>query len=141
MKIKTSELTGAALDWAVAMSQGYRFGQAKKVLDQIHFPLSRPDWKTLGNAALHKDGTWCKNVPAFSSEWSAGGALIETFGVSIFLQAGGEWGAEYDVQLREDYYRELQATGKTPLEAAMRVLACETFGDEVEVPDELVNNL
>lgn len=54
MKIKTSELTGAALDWAVTKAQGFKFG---------HWHIN--------------------NANAFSTDWAHGGPIIEREGITI----------------------------------------------------------
>jgi Protein of unknown function (DUF2591) len=71
MKMKTSELTGAALDWAVARCEEARNGV----------------WATL-------------NPPHYSSSWNLGGPIIEredlSFIKSIFtgVYIGFVWGGE-----------------------------------------------
>lgn len=56
MKVKTSELQGAALDWAVAKCEGR---------DQF-FSLNQP---------THKEH--CFSLMAYSTDWAQGGPIIE----------------------------------------------------------------
>ena len=108
--MKTSELTGAALDWAVAKCEG-----------------------TLGHYVQpnEKRGTtkW-ETTPStrrYSTDWSQGGPIIEREGLTLTHQA--IWGAQTD--------DDLFAYGPTPLIAAMRCYVASKLGDEVEIPKEL----
>jgi hypothetical protein len=68
MKIKVSELTGAALDWAV----GYIMGEKLRILDrQIVWP---EDYSP-------------------STDWAQGGPIIEREGIALYLYGGSEWNA------------------------------------------------
>ena len=69
MKIKTSELTGAALDWAVAKCEGAINGND---LD-IGFIL---------------EGGYSP-----STDWAQGGPIIEREGIAIFIEYPKDWGA------------------------------------------------
>lgn len=68
MKTKTSELTGAALDWAVAKCEGA-------------LPASYDDWKQ----------TW----PRYSTDWAQGGPIIEREGITLRCGLHG-WDAELE---------------------------------------------
>jgi hypothetical protein len=113
MKIKTSELTGKPLDWAVAKCE--RCG------------VDAPNW----------DNKYLDAYP-FSTDWSTGGPIIEREGIEIlkgnplYFPKGNENG---------DYYEPLWIAGKqhgtTPLIAAMRCYVKSKLGDEIEVPEEL----
>lgn len=115
MKIKTAELTGAALDWAVAKSSGQQ-GRMAALEAGVRF------WSP-------------------SSDWADGGPIIERERIATsFCQApntlGGDcWIATYPAwPVRENT---VWAEGPTPLIAAMRCFVATKFGDEVDVPDEL----
>jgi hypothetical protein len=125
MRIKTSELTGAALDWAVAKADG-----------SIPFDEDGPVcWKEDGYGHASR----CAWAP--STNWAQGGPIIEREGISVFcggLGATGYWNAYYadrdewhDVDLHKQ-------VGPTPLVAGMRCYVASKLGDEVEVPDELL---
>ncbi len=109
--MKTSELTGKALDWAVLKAQGQNF---------TDFNLKYMD------------------AYPFSTDWSQGGPIIEREGIEFkkgnplyFLQ-GNEQG---------NYYEPLWISGKqhgpTPLIAAMRCFVASKLGDEVDIPEGL----
>jgi len=106
-KMKTSELTGAALDWAVAKCEG-----------------ASPD--TLES---YIDGMREANDGNYSTDWSQGGPIIEREKIHTFF-AAGTWLAEHDVN-------QGCFIGPTPLIAAMRCYVASRLGYEVEVPKEL----
>lgn len=114
MLIKTSELTGAALDWAVAKCEGKRpslfiFQQTGKL------------------APEH----------TYSTNWSQGGSIIERERITLRVSTmvGTAWVAFYDVP--NQYHAHIREKNPTPLIAAMRCYVASKLGDTVEIPDEL----
>ena len=113
----TSELSGAALDWAVANCEGLlAFG-----------------YRCEGSrfAVRCSDGRFEEFDP---TNWAEGGLIIER--ERIYLQpeigkegAGNAW---YAVSMYNT-----DAYGSTPLSAAMRCYVASKLGDEVEVPETL----
>lgn len=123
MKIKTSELTGAALDWAVAKCEGHdQFAQYTPHLRVYH---QRTD--SLSSYTV----TFCP-----STDWTRGGPLIERERIDVMFE-GPEWYAYMRYEAADGYNRTLQYDGPTPLIAAMRCYVASKLGDTVEVPDEL----
>jgi hypothetical protein len=133
MKIKTSELTGAALDWAVAKCEG--------LLAPDGIRLSEEYCDSLGH---NQDGD-------FTTDWAQGGPIIEREGINIRAirkeghSLDGKWLAAYDhgntgtmVEWvkRTDFPRHYLA-GPTPLVAAMRCYVASKLGDTVDIPEEL----
>jgi len=125
MKVKTSELIGPALDWAVAKAEGYDEGW-----------LARQ----MGNPNPHT-----RAIPAFSTDWSQGGPIIEREFISI---SPGEWDVDATPMVQNICAWSLKAEihgtekfyyGPTPLVAAMRCFISSKIGDEVDVPEELSN--
>ena len=116
MKVKTAELTGAALDWAVAKCEG-------KTVNTGHY--SKVFIETPGVDGAEYFG-WTRFDP--SSNWSQGGPIIEQ-SISRIEDFGEYWEADC---------AGYSAQGPTPLIAAMRCFAASKFGDEVDVPEELV---
>ena len=118
MKIKTNELTGAALDWAVAKCEG--------------LPVTEK----------HYDLRFIDEYP-FSTDWSQGGPIIEREGIDMLrLRANINndvedrgWRA-YHTPTREAVTH-CYADGPTPLIAAMRCYVASKLGDDVEIPKEL----
>ena len=110
MKIKTAELTGAALDWAVATANG-------------DYPQWDAEWEVF-YAANGDDMD-------YSTDWAQGGPIIERETLDVMFE-GPEW---YAYMRWEN--KTLQYDGATPLIAAMRCYVASKLGDEVDVPDEL----
>jgi hypothetical protein len=110
--MKTYELFGAALDWAVAKCENF-------VTGNLH------DGNDIG-FILEKGYT-----P--STDWSQGGPIIEREKISIALDEEEPWCAfkEEDTDIQSFY------SGPTPLIAAMRCYVASKLGDEVDVPEEL----
>ena len=113
MKIKTNELTGAALDWAVAKCW---YGE--------DYDISIP---------LFDDGL----IFAPSTNWTHGGPIIEREGITVSKEDGG-WSAYFRDNLFEDDGSEHWQTGPTPLIAAMRCYVSSKLGNEVDIPEELL---
>jgi hypothetical protein len=119
--MKTKDLIGPALDWAVAKCRGVQtHRQADKlwIVGQMYTP----------------DGEWSP-----STDWAQGGPIIEREEITIkhiipatrdsiwqahpsmsAKGAGGKWGI-----------------GPTPLIAAMRCYVASKLGESVDVPEEL----
>lgn len=125
MKVKTSTLTGAALDWAVAKADGvFRtlgnegyWGTAEGV---AHFRKIR--------AADHPSG-WTDT----STDWAQGGPIIEREKIELhWSPLWNCWGSTNKQNAR------LSFMGPTPLIAAMRCHVASSLGDEVDVPEELM---
>ena len=127
MKIKTADLTGPALDWAVATCDGYE-GQFE---DEVSGP-----WLVPQEGFLHDEKSLSQYSP--STSWSQGGPIIEREWLDIT-----SWPNESDEEQRwqchqYDAPKPYQALGPTSLIAAMRCVVASRLGDEVDVPDELV---
>ena len=110
MRVKTNELTGAALDWAVTKIE------AERKLFTIY-----PQY-----------------ITPYSTDWAQGGPIIEREGISLACRpkdARGLWCAVLGPNrfLSPDF----EGYGPTPLIAAMRCYVASTLGDEVEIPEEL----
>ena len=118
--MKTSELTGAALDWAVAKCEGYEIVRMRG--NEITF-LDRTD-----------DGALNERQIGYSTDWAQGGPIIEREGISVD-RIGGAWTA--DIADSVGGYIEHTESGTTPLIAAMRCYVVSKLGDEVEIPEEL----
>ena len=125
--MKTNELSGAALDWAVARAE---------CLDCYADMTggSRPAWATFVDFG---DETHVKYTP--SDHWGFGGPIIEREEIGIKRRMpcmkGEEWEASGAPGAKGAGYR--HAYGPTPLIAAMRCYVASCLGDEVDVPPEL----
>ena len=113
MKIKTSDLTLLALNWAVAKCEGVT------------------DWDSVD--LVFRDDDFCWYEP--STNWAQGGPIIEREGINIgTIDAlnGPYWEAHMPYGMSDDF-----ADGPTPLIAAMRCYVISKLGDEVEIPENL----
>ena len=116
MKIRTSELTGAALDWAVAKCIGHRVAANYGSYIRIYLPDPKQSGYTLA---------FCP-----STNWEQGGPIIEREKLDILYEHDLRWVAI--PQKGVEYY------GPTPLIAAMRCYVASKLGSEVEIPKELI---
>ena len=118
--IKTSELTGAALDWAVAKCEGRKPSHYKETIRATRHP-DFPDSPPMFGHELN-----------YSTDWEQGGPIIERekIGVDYFDVGNGRpvWIASKAPK---------QESGPTPLISAMRCYVSSKLGYTVEVPDEL----
>ena len=130
--MKTSELTGAALDWAVAKCEGYEIVRMRG--NEMTF-LDRTE-----------DGALSEKHINYSTDWSQGGPIIERerlwIGYSAVQQSQSlRLFAMEDavVQCHKTVYppQPKSTTGPTILIAAMRCYVASKLGNEVEVPKEL----
>jgi hypothetical protein len=116
--MKTNELSGTALDWAVAKCEGLLcFGYRT---DGERFAIEDSDGQIEGF------------MP--STDWAEGGAIIEREGISVCPDEIAPWCAFFDHGTAEYVFY----TGETPLIAAMRCYVASKLGDEVEIPEELI---
>ena len=117
--MKTSELTGAALDWAVCEAAGMlkaytQFRSGKNFLKV---------WGVAANTHLHP-----------STDWSGGGPIIEREWIDLHCVNDSLWEAECPAPGGL-----AMQNGPTPLTAAMRCYVASKLGDEVEIPRELTD--
>lgn len=117
MEIKTSELGGAALDWAVAESVGI------KDLSWEWNPHTKRMMVTHENE-MHSF------IP--STDWAQCGPLIQEFKMNIF-QAGEA--PDVCARIGQDITK--RGLGETPLVAACRAIVQHKLGDTVTIPNEL----
>ena len=138
MKIKTSELTGPALDWAVAKSEGERYGP----------PTFHVHQNSKGATVYLNTGMQQSGIPYRpSTGWAQAGPIIEREMIDLrkIYNNGLPNANPYDCWKAEIIFRDgklvagdLFAYGPTPLVAALRCFVASRLGDEVEVPDELL---
>lgn len=124
IEVKTAELIGPALDWAVAAALG-AYSAANGSSDVWGSKI----WSVPG----FKDMRWDDWTP--STDWSQGGPLIEKHNVQL-LPPGREWDAQTDLRQGPSFWA--QAFGSTALIAACRAIVAAKLGDTVRVPAALV---
>jgi Protein of unknown function (DUF2591) len=116
--MKTCELIGPALDWAVATAMGLRVEYDYQYTEETFFQ----GWWQCG--PCH----W-QPLPKYSSDWAHGGPIIEREKITLVVYWNGLWVAE-----PEEAY---ESVGETPLVAAMRCFVKRKLGDEIDIPEEL----
>lgn len=133
MKLKTAELIGQALDYAVAVCEG---GTFRMHTMRSYEPVTVP--------VMHwPNGYWVELCDlAYSSDWSLSGEIIEREEIELLKWAREGWEAKatnysfLNTPQETDVFAE--GHGPTPLVAAMRCYVASKLGDEVEIPDELL---
>ena len=124
LKVKTSDLIGPALDWAVAKCEG------------CDYHSHECTYATDGSGKVWAAGT-CPSEDRYSTRWSQGGPIIDEMmkGASFFIENDG---GNVHVAFSETRHLCSSGYGPTTLIAAMRCYVASELGDEVEVPDELL---
>lgn len=137
MKVKTADLTDIALDWVVAVADGLR-------------PTMRHDYMRAKNEPITVDEAGVTHMlRAYSEQWCQGGPIIEREGINLSVDYQDDWLTTDMVQIgwKANLWNNsvpgtagfLQwAYGPTPLVAAMRCFVASRFGDEVDIPEELL---
>ena len=106
--MKTSELTGAALDWAVAKCEGLCEGDFAWYYDR-------------------------RDTFKYSIDWAQGGPIIEWEWIDLHCVNDSLWEAECPAPCGL-----AMQNGPTPLVAAMRCYVASKLGHDVDVPEELL---
>ena len=119
--MKTSELSGAALDYAVAKCEG--------IVESWFLQFYEGDVEDGDLPEYH-----------YSTNWALGGEIIERegLGLAISRDAQGVWSASLiheDKEYGGVMYTEQE--GATPLIAAMRCYVASKLGDNIEIPEGL----
>lgn len=117
--MKTSELTGTALDWAVAKCEDIELYSGPRDSN----PAYKANWVRRRHGDLFQPST----------DWAQGGPIIERERIDSYYN--GEWNAccKSDQNGHPDYWK-----GPTPLAAAMRCFVASRLGDDVDIPAELM---
>lgn len=123
MKIKSENLIGSALDWAVAKCEGLGDNYLKW-------------WREGGDIRFAR----CTILLNYSTSWGQGGPIIEREEINLEIRESDTRASFY--RMRSNFDGKAKgyghAYGDTPLIAAMRCYVQWKLGSEIEVPDELV---
>jgi hypothetical protein len=161
MKIKASDLSGIALDYAVAKCEGYdvvvltkeeqraRWMEGYDVddddYDRYIAPTARPVLTLLDSDGykrrpFHTEAPVLagKGMPQFeySVSWAQGGIIIERERINLVW-----WGTQCDASYNIGKTASRRISGPTVLVAAMRCYVTAKLGEEVEIPVELCTEL
>lgn len=146
MKVKTRDLDGRALDWAVAKCEGLnpRFFteeeayRAHVMTQQLKYGdyvvVLRPNSRLtpLSKYAGYNDGVCWKDNFEPSANWSQGGPIIERERVKIDPRKG-----QWEATIWNEPCTQNASYGPTLLIAAMRCYVTSKLGDTVDIPKEL----
>jgi hypothetical protein len=111
--MKTSELTEAALDWAVAKCEGLLAFGWEDDMGLLKTTLSTGETEYF--------------IPTM--KWEQGGPIIEREKIDVLY--------EHDLRWVAVPQKGIESYGPTPLIAAMRCYVASKLGDEIELPTEL----
>lgn len=114
MQVKTSELTDAALDWAVTQCEGEDYSPVMTYSGIGHeFPAT-----------------------TYSNNWELAGPIIERERISVFeCGMANVWGAR---PLQDGIKAIKDSYGETLLIAAMRCYVASKLGDTIDIPEGLI---
>ena len=113
IEVKTADLIGAALDYAVAVATGYYMQENLRHLGPVTHNTRDPEaWRP-------------------SENWAHGGPLIDKHGCDL-KKMPGCWAADARPS------KGLFLLGDTPLQAACRAIVRAHLLDRVQVPKELM---
>lgn len=115
-KMKTSELTGTALDWTVAKCEQIQGQNIREGFDGKLLVVDKYDF----------------GAPAeYSTNWEQSGPIIEREKISLMYSTNNDW------HVCKGFSPHRHWIASTPLIAAMRCYVASKLGDEVEIPEEL----
>lgn len=120
--MKTSELIGQSLNFAVTICEGAKYEEGLIV------------W--YDEESVKRQLKPCD----YSGDWSQGGPIIEREKIALDVEHGDTWRARFGraritFDGRAHHYH--HQTGPTPLIAALRTYVASKLGDEIEIPEEL----
>lgn len=156
MLVKTSELTGVALDWAVAKAEGWEdYDKEDNAFYSMNGDCSC--CRFLSDSAFNPSNSWAQagliiereNISLVRAEDDC---LIDRNGyttnrrISVWAAVAGE---VHSLETQYDCYGESYINpiyevdgdamlGHTPLIAAMRCYVANKLGDAVDIPEELM---
>ena len=121
MKVKTADLTGRALDYAVATAKGLR--------------LSIQSGEAVN---ITKDGGFFHHV-RFTEFWSLCGQLMEEMSISCYQSRDPATGKVFHWVGVCEFGQRRGMVADNPRTAICRAAVQSKLGDEVDIPDELID--
>ncbi|CBJ80326.1 hypothetical protein XBJ2_500033 [Xenorhabdus bovienii str. Jollieti] len=149
MKLKTSELTGRALDFSVAKATDmdiYIFGRPSDAeygwignnnVTMESFLTSIVTIDFCGKMRIEFNGEAKSYSP--STNWSQCGELIEKYHIELYFNSVNEVWSAYIFNYEK--FESVIEDGSTPQIAICRAVVAAKLGDEIEIPDELVEGV
>jgi hypothetical protein len=123
MKVKTETLSGAALNWAVA------------ICDKKNSPVVRPHQNAPG-ATIYLNEGFRQNGICFnpSDRWGQGMPILDKSRISLQAKHAGWWTAcIFDLNDESTF----MCVGDTMLATGLRCYVLSTIGDTVDLPEQL----
>lgn len=127
--VKTSELTGKQLDWAVAKCEKVSVGVCLGGYLALRASIKASPYSARGYSP---STDWCQGGPIIEREHITVGP--HTYGPASVILAAWKGIILFDPDSGQHVYEE---DGPTPLIAAMRCYVASKLGDTVKVPNEL----
>lgn len=131
VEVNAAALSGAALDWAVAIAEGWESDRPQD--GQLKMPWLGIELRVIagGDHNIHPSNRFNP-----SSDWSDGGPLIEKYQINLEwdgIDGQAIWwkGAHQDIVQFQ--------LGNTPLIAACRAIVASVLGETVSVPKVLLS--
>jgi hypothetical protein len=136
--MKTRDLIGPALDWAVARAKGIP-------AEELRLPRYKGEglFRYQRDEDGNLDGSYVTGPDLlFSRKWEAGGPIIERELISVSPYDGSGpkhrlWEAHTAYNIPMSSAEEI--TGPTPLIAAMRCYVSSKFGPDIDIPKGIAN--
>jgi hypothetical protein len=116
VEVRTADLIGPALDWAVAQAEGFQVEIRQR--QDAAYPCP-----------LIVEGQATRGIPRYCSDWGHTGPLVEKYNVSL-IYAFEEYQALIGMTESEQHEK--------PLVAICRAIVSAKLGDAVQVPEELL---
>lgn len=125
--MKVAELTGSALNWAVAKC---------KLIQHLTSLGKTPNYEQCDSIALSKT----RLGVGYSTNWALGGPIIERAKINVVHldETLPDAMAPHVACCGANIDGIYQEYGPTPLIAAMRCYVASKLGDEIEIPEELL---
>lgn len=121
--MKTSELTGPALDWAVAKCEAL----------SAYTDIGHEGW----GVYVDYSDDYCQVHYTPTLNWGWGGPIIERELMQISGSVTNNEPRWFALRVKDDKSGVCKGHGPTPLIAAMRCYVASRLGDDVEIPEEL----
>lgn len=129
MKVKTANLKGAALDWAVNEAQSYNTSPL------IVYDGCEGEDRNKPRKYLATEGGFTIDY----SNWAQGGPILTRERISRTIDHSGLWIAYWtDGYTDGDEGKKWMQCDRSELIAGLRCYVASELGDEVDVPDELI---
>ncbi|WP_054912616.1 DUF2591 domain-containing protein [Pseudomonas sp. NBRC 111127] len=125
IEVKTADLVGEALGWAVGMAEG------------LELEMEPPHYNTSWRVFARHRYTVTEQAKRFNpwEDWAVGGPLLQKHNVSLHCPQK-DW--DYWAAWITENGKDVAQGSALPLPAACRAIVAHKIGDTVQVPKELM---